>query len=525
MLSLLPSEFAEAFIRLKGRPFTLEGYDFLRQPYDTSARGIIFKTARQVAKSTTVVNRLLTLACTIPSFAALYVAPTENHISVFSKQKLGPALKSPYISKHFFTQNKTDQVFYKQFTNGSDIILRSCFHDAESIRGISSDAVFIDEVQDILTENISVIEETYTRSDHKFTIYAGTPKSQQHATEYYWELSTKYEWLVKCRHCNFWNYMDESCIQPEGLSCSKCMKRINAQEDGEWVAFDTSGKSRLEGYRIPQLITNWVPWNLDDAIRMYGDTADERGTIIYKYRKYPRMRFYNECLGMPYDNALCPINMNDLIDACDPEMKIYETRKDSSILARMNLYAGIDWSTSVDSASYTMLTIGGFVPGGRFAVVYSKRYEGIESDLVPMLKHIVQKIRDFGVTVVGADWGSGADKNTLLREALRLDGTQVIEFNHSGTQKADINWSAKAKLFVVNRTRIMTEIFNKIKHKDIVFPRWSEMQNYLSDLLNIYTDYNEVLRTVFFNHPPNKPDDYMHALCFCHLVATVASQA
>ncbi len=523
-MSILPSEFAEAFLRIKGRGFSFQGYEFLKQAYDTPARGIIFKTARQVSKSTTVGNRLITLACMIPEFSSLYVAPTENHISIFSKQKLTPVIKSPFVKKNFFSHDITDQVFHKQFSNGSDIILRSCFLDAEGIRGISSDCICIDELQDILTENISVIEETYTRSPHKFSIYAGTPKTQQHATEYYWDLSTKYEWLVRCRGCNFWNYLDERCIQPHGLSCSKCLKRIDAQNDGEWVSFDASGKNRFEGYRISQLMVDWIPWDLEHAIKMYGETADERGTIMYKYKKYNRMRFYNECLGLPYDNATCPISITDLIEACDPEMRIAEDLRESSVLSRMVMFAGIDWSTSFDSASYTVLTIGGFVPGDRFVVVYTKRFEGAEADLKPMIKFIVQKLRDFNVRVVGADWGSGADKNSILRDAIASEGRKLVEFNHSGTQKADINWNAKAQIFMVNRTRIMTEIFNKIKYKEIIFPRWLEMQTYLSDLLSIYTDYNETLRSIFYNHPPNKPDDFMHSLCFMHLVATTASQ-
>jgi hypothetical protein len=481
-------------------------------------------TGRQVAKSTTVANKLIILSCTRPSFSSLYVAPTENHISVFSKQKLNPLLSSPFIKKHYFTRNKTDQVFYKQLSNQSDIILRSCFLDAESIRGISCDCITIDELQDVLTDNISVIEECYTRSEFKYSIYAGTPKTNQHAIQYYWDLSTKFEWLVKCRGCNVWNYLDESNVQPQGLACSKCGKKLRAVEDGQWVSFDATRKNRFTGYRISQIMVPWIPWDLEEALQMYGDTADERGTIMYKYRKYSRMRFYNECLGLPYDNAACPVTLTDLIECCDPKMYLSETKQDLAIVSKMLLYAGIDWSTTADSASYSMLTIGGFIPGGQFVIVYAKRYEGMEADPGFLLKHVAQKIREFNVKLVGADWGCGADKNIYLREMLRGEQIQIIEFNHSGTQKAEVNWNHKAKMFIVNRTRIMTEIFTKIKHKDIVFPNWTEMQWYLQDLLNIYTDYNEVLRTIWYNHPPNKPDDYMHALCFCHLVATVANQ-
>lgn len=59
------------------------------------------------------------------------------------------------------------------------------------------------------------------------------------------------------------------------------------------------------------------PWDLDEAIALRGENADERATIMYKYRKYPRGRFYNEVMGLSYDDATCPITISDLIDACD----------------------------------------------------------------------------------------------------------------------------------------------------------------------------------------------------------------
>jgi hypothetical protein len=524
-ISLKPSEFAENFLYVKNRPFSFAGYEYFRPSYDSMARGVVYKTGRQVAKSTSLANRLVIWSCAIPYFSALVVTPIEAQLSVFSKQKLAPVLNSPFIRKHFYSGNKTDQIFYKQLSNGSDVTLRSCFLDAESIRGISCDAVCIDEIQDILTDNIPVIQECYTRSDYKYSIFSGTPKTNQHSIEQFWTMSTQNEWIVKCRSCNYYNYIDESCLQPQGLSCSRCYKLINAQEDGQWVSYDTTGKSRFEGYRIPQVIVPWIAWDLEDAIKKYGDNADEQGTIMKKYQTYSRTRFYNEVLALPYDNALCPITLPDLIDACDPQMKLCESKTDSSVVAKMNLVAGLDHSTSQDSASYTVLTIGGFVPGGRFVIVYAKRYSGIEADVLPMLKHVAQKVRDFGVTVVTSDWGSGATNNVLLREELRKDGIQLIEVNHSGTQKADATWSAKAKMFTINRTHVLTEIFNKIKHKDIIFPNWNQMQPYLTDLLNIYTDYNESLRTVFYNKPQNKPDDYLHALCFAHFGATVQSQS
>lgn len=521
MINISPSTFTQNFLHVKGKPFSFDGYEFLFPIYDDFTRGMVLRTGRQISKSTTIANKLVTWACCYPSFSSLFVTSTENHASVFSKQKLQPILKSPFIKKHYFGTDKVDQVQHKQLSNGSEILLRSCFLDAESIRGISADAVAIDEFQSILSDNIPIIEEVYTKSDHRFSIYSGTPNFSQNPIEHYWGLSTQNEWLVKCRGCNFWNYLDERCVQPYGLSCSQCFKLINAKEDGEWVSFNISGKHRYQGYRIPQIMISWIPWNLEHAIEMYGETADERGSIWYKYKHYSRSKFYNEVLGLPYDSAMCPVTLQDLVESCDPELAIADNLKENSVLGRMNMVAGIDWSSQALTDSYNVLTIGGYIPGGKFVFVYMKRFEGIEAELRPMLKFIVQKIREFNVKVVAVDVGMGADRNSMLRDMLLSDGIQLLEINHSGTAKADVTWNAKAKMLVVNRTRVMTEVFNKIKYKEIVFPRWLESQNYLTDFLNIYTDYNEVLRTVYYDHPQNKPDDVVHSVVFCHLAATI----
>lgn len=126
-IEILASEFAEAFLEIKRKQFSFDGYQFFRRIYDTGARGMVLKTARQVAKSTTIAAKMIMWACSIDAFNCLYVAPTENHISMFSKQKLTPLLASPFIKKHYFSRNKVDQAFYKQLTTTSDITLRSCF--------------------------------------------------------------------------------------------------------------------------------------------------------------------------------------------------------------------------------------------------------------------------------------------------------------------------------------------------------------------------------------------------------------
>src|SRR6185369_4131171 len=81
---------------------------------------------------------------------------------------------------------------------------RECFQAngliVHNCRGIPADFILIDEFQDILLENIPVIEECASHSEHKLFCYSGTPKSMDNAIEYYFSrFSTQNEWVVPCR--------------------------------------------------------------------------------------------------------------------------------------------------------------------------------------------------------------------------------------------------------------------------------------------------------------------------------------
>ena len=86
----------------------------------------------------------------VPKSVQSKVAPTGNQVSVFSTDKIDSCLRGSDIIQDYYIDTKTkDQVSYKEFTNGSKIYLRSAFHSADAIRGISNDRCCIDEIQDM----------------------------------------------------------------------------------------------------------------------------------------------------------------------------------------------------------------------------------------------------------------------------------------------------------------------------------------------------------------------------------------
>jgi len=498
-LKLRPSYFAEAILKLNGKPFSLKGREYLRKVHDSNYKSVILRTARQVEKSTTLAVHMLTRALLIPYFTALYISPSSKQTRAFSAQKLNPFIStSDFIQRYYVDSSCTDRVFEKSFTNGSRIILDYVFQTPDRVRGISADALYLDEIQDIMSEHVPVIEETLAHSDKKWRIYAGTPKRYQNTIENYWRRSSQTEWVVKCDHCGHWNVLGEKNVQKKGLSCARCGELLNVRH-GEWV----NGKRDFEfkGIRISQLTVPWMSWE----------------EIWRKYRDYPISKFYNEVLGLPYEDASRPLTFDELVAVCEnrPMLQSY----DPAMFRGEPLYMGIDYATGTGENAFTVVVIGGFI-GEYFKVVYAKRYKGIEADLSYVVEDLARLAQKFRVARIGADWGVGSGgANQFLRKRVNTGGEErVVEFYYSSNQRELIKWDWRGYKYILNRTEAMSLVFTRIKDGKITFPRWSEWEPFGQDFLNIYQDFSDVSQKVFYDHEEGYPDDTFHATLYAYFI-------
>lgn len=188
---------------LNGEKFSLDDYPHMRAIYNSSAQDIVMKFSRQTAKSTTLANILLSRALMKNNFRQLYVSPAKDQTTEFSRDKLEPVIQnSPLIKNHFLDSRLVQNVLKKEFANGSVVNLRYALLNADRVRGISADVNLFDETQDLRKDVIAVIRETMSRSLHKKTIYAGTPKRTKGTLADLWYKSTQYEYAIQCEGCN-----------------------------------------------------------------------------------------------------------------------------------------------------------------------------------------------------------------------------------------------------------------------------------------------------------------------------------
>jgi len=507
-LEMFPTEFVGSFMNIATggdlNKFSFKGREYLLPIYDTPARRVLLLCGRQVEKSTTLGNIILTYTLLRRHFRALFVSPTQQQTETFSRDRIAtPIEMSPHLQVFSRGENTKNNVLYKKFITGSDLTMRYAFLHADRVRGISADMLLLDEIQDILTEVIPVIEEALAHSPLKILRYSGTPKSVDNTISYYWsQFSTQNEWVIPCDGCNAWNKIGIDNIGPDFLMCDKCNKQINpSHEKAQWASMRSPHwlenppiKEPFEGYRIPQVITPWVNWH----------------EILDKKKRYSRAQFYNEVLGLPFDSGSKPLTRDTLIANCT-DRSMADADK---FRGRSKMFMGIDWGTAENS--YTVMTIGCYIKD-RFNILLMKRFEGEEAEPENLMRVISGYIDRFNIAVVGVDYGGGFDRNDKLIRTFGI--RRIARYQYVNTKK--LYFDKSLSRFMVNRTEALMAIINALNRKnEFAFPKWEEIeQPFGSDMLSVFTEYNESRRTTVVQRTPGTTDDTLHSLTYCFLAS------
>ena len=66
-------------------------------------------------------------------------------------------------------------------------------------------------------------------------------------------------------------------------------------------------------------------------------------------------------------------------------------------------------------------------------------------------------------------------------------------------------------------------VINAINREDeLAFPKWEDFETpFGSDLLSVFTEYNEARRTTIINRTPGTTDDTLHAITYCFLASMI----
>lgn len=408
-------------IQLKDRPF-LPYQQFYIMFQKDQPMTTVFKTGRQVSKTTSSCVQAI-LQCAIhPNFVSLYVMPREEQASNTSVLFFRPIIKSSLITNQF-VKPVIDQVMKYQFSNNSAIILSNAFHDAERIRGIPTDRVHVDEVQDISEEFLPVIEMGASASQYRFILYTGTPKTHVNTLQMLWNKSSQAEWCIKCEACNHWNIpsIDHDALaiigpvegrniskENPGTICARCGRTIYPQT-GCWVHRYPSRKAINAGYHIPQIV---IELHYADPIKWQ---------IIWNYKnglgQTTHDDFIREVLGEPADICSRIISLTDLLKVATLGSRFNE----EGILSTIDYYRvralGIDWGGGGKEGNFTTLALVCLAPNGKIHVPWGMALPN-PHDHIGEGQQIMRIAEKFKVHLIAHDYsGAGSLRETFLIQA------------------------------------------------------------------------------------------------------------
>lgn len=534
-LTIKRSDWVQTLLCLDGAPFSLSDYPFYYSIYDQTYSALLLKTARQVAKSTTLSNFLIAEACTVPHWKSLFVAPSQEQTTKFSATRVGKTIfYSPEVRSRWVSKELSSRVYQKMFRNGSEIAFSYASDDPDRVRGVSADRVAYDECQDILyDEVIPVINECMSNSDYAYETYCGTPKSMENTMEQLWQWSTQTEWVMRCDGCNSYQFFEsEKCLGKKGPICLKCGKYIDVRK-GEWVDMHTypedhEGK-KIKGFHIPQpILPKNVPTSMPQDRKSQEIALKRWKRILAKHATYPPAKFKNEVLGISDAIGTRLVSKEELESLC-MEYEVEEYPSSNLLLGDLRgIVAGVDWSGGgmVQGTSRTVLWVWGICGGNsehnfKLKTLYFKIYPETNPISGGVVDHICSICDRYNVSLIIGDAGEGALANANLRE--RLGPHRAMQVQYRGTAMGGSGsgrpfyWN-KIDRFLAERTTMVDHYFMYVKRRGVIFPNVKQMQVPLKDMLNEYEEVTQHGRKVW-RHAPTQPDDSLHAQIFGWMAA------
>lgn len=499
-----PADFAQRILYLDGKPFSLNGLPYMEVILNTQTDRRLLMTGRQVGKSTDVSALITTESASHPFWRALYVAPRNDQVTQFNNDKLNPMINNSPILKEYYTDSScVRQAGAKELLNGSIIYLRSCYHTADGIRGISANSVYVDEVQDIIIDNIPVIEECTARKNPKCMTFCGTPKTFDNCIQKLWEQTSQHYWGMKCPSCGKWNVpIVIENLSEEGLVCKHCKNRLDIQ-NGEYIAMYPD--RQFVGFHISQAMVagvkqTGIPWS-----RLWEKLVNPL---------YSEAKFYNECLGFSYDNGAKLLVEADIRACCDNKTESWSTQRKSE-WGMYTVIAAVDWGV-LGGNTHTVATIGGLDSNGNIRVLYSKKYP-VDQDPLNQIEDITKVITDSGAAIIVADRGGGSLANSVLRR--NFPNKKVYEIEYKAKVQDGMHFNVGSRSWITDRTRALAGVILDIKAGRMIFPKFSVMKDFAPDLLTLTCEYNDRIRAFQIIRDLNTPDDFAHTLVYLRLGA------
>lgn len=295
-----------AFVNEYNKPLEFKRHAFLIDYMVDNHPIIVTKKAAQVGMTVAEALKSFHLAA-YKRMNIIHVLHTDEVIKGFVAPKINPIIEYNPKIKQLVTK---DSESLKQVADNF-IFYRGAQSEAQAVN-VTADVLLIDEYDRCKSKVAEMYASRLSASDYRWRRYFSNPTAINSGVDGLYNQSDQRHWLVPCRHCQHWGYMDFAKDELEknhyvdiekGIyACGKCGQEITDQDriDGEWVA-KYPGKD-IHGYWFSQLM---APWMSAKEILLTQQTT----TVEY---------FHNFVLGKAYTPTDLIVNREKILRATKP---------------------------------------------------------------------------------------------------------------------------------------------------------------------------------------------------------------
>jgi hypothetical protein len=489
-----------------------------------------FRAGRQIGKSTSFSARQLIYSHIVPKHRSLYIVPHSSFLDTYANRQREMERVFRFYQKH---KEYRQNLKYKEYPNGSVSMLVKCLMDTQEARSKSAYELLYDEAQLLDPEFIPDIEQCQKAYNTPITIYAGTSTTVNSLLETKYVDSSQAAWFLKAPGYHsktaghgWLNCADAddvlAAMRPQGLTNPATGKVIDVTEGHFVHQIQQKFEMGYLGFHIPQII-----------IPDYANFPAKWMEIWTAFENYDTKKFLQEVLGIPTEEGMREISLNDLKRICVLE-ESKETLKHMA-QAPQGRYkytvSGCDWGgsdynpASRTKVSFTVHVILGITWEGYIDIIHIRQYSGM--DYRSISNAIVADHVAYKCVGIASDFGVGAAYNMLIRENPAINPSRHLIFNYVGPQSALIKPPAHDGMlnqFSLNRTESITTLYDAVKRQRIRCYHWDLAQDRLLEFLNLYrVPVESPMGVTLFKYQRHgsKADDTLHAVNFAYCLARI----
>lgn len=291
-------------LKVDGKPFSLEGREYVRQVIRDYSPEIVIPKAAQMAFTVTFLTKSLHNVIE-RRLNGLYLLPLKTGAIPFVQARIDPIIESNMTLSTKFAS--VDNRLHKQSLDGVNLYIRGT-NILRELQEVPVDFEMWDERDHMVEDNLSDAKHRMDGSRFKRLIILGTPTVEGFGVyaDDAWDYSDQHRWEIPCPGCSRFQTLNfnESSLPYSNLKlgdtadecvleCAFCHREISDRERpglnalGRWTPHRLDG--RIRGYHISQFNSPTQPLR-EIMVDYFKGAKDQR-----KFRS-----FWNQNMGLPY---------------------------------------------------------------------------------------------------------------------------------------------------------------------------------------------------------------------------------